>query len=184
MSRGQIFLYSILSCLILICIVDDSEELPGLTIKKLQACPKYPKALAKLSNIKLKKVKENMLISYTGVISRDITNDLEVQAVLTRCAASEALDTCERMRPFTIKNFCRFFNIDKTPWSSFLNSLKPHVTCPIKKGTYVLKDAEVSSGDFGRFPFASGFYKFEFIMKDQGNGDVITCVYVEATLNP
>ncbi|CAH1970567.1 unnamed protein product [Acanthoscelides obtectus] len=69
-----------------------------------------------------------MLISYTGVISRDITNDLE--------------------------------------------------------GTYVLKDAEVSSGDFGRFPFASGFYKFEFIMKDQGNGDVITCVYVEATLNP
>ncbi|CAH2012280.1 unnamed protein product [Acanthoscelides obtectus] len=128
MSRGQIFLYSILSCLILICIIDDSEELPGLTIKKLQACPKYPKALAKLSNIKLKKVKENMLISYTGVISRDITNDLE--------------------------------------------------------GTYVLKDAEVSSGDFGRFPFASGFYKFEFILKDQGNGDVITCVYVEATLNP
>nr|CAH7718316.1 unnamed protein product [Callosobruchus chinensis] len=134
MNRSQLFLYSILSCFILICIIDDSEELPGVDVKRLQLCPhKNPKAVGKLSNIRIKKVRDKMYVSYTITITRDINNDIESEAILTRCAASEALDTCERMRPLIVKHFCRIIKMENMPWSSFLNTLKPAVSCPIKK---------------------------------------------------
>ncbi|VEN48251.1 unnamed protein product [Callosobruchus maculatus] len=160
-------------------------ELPGVDVKRLQVCPHMnQKSAAKLSNIRIKKIRDKMYFSYTMVVTRDITNDIEVEAILTRCAASEALDTCERMRPLTIKHFCKFFKMDKMPWSSFLNSLKPAISCPIKKGTYVLKDAEISTGNYERLPLISGFYKFEFIMRDMVTKDLLICVYSEALLNP
>nr|XP_018909586.1 PREDICTED: uncharacterized protein LOC109038830 [Bemisia tabaci] len=86
------------------------------------------------------------IINGEEIISKDfsINYPVSVQFVIEKCSDKSNPDTCEYYTTWKFDDFCALRLMPFFP--AFLEAHSPPLTCPFKKGRYVIKDARIDPG--------------------------------------
>ncbi|XP_067006925.2 uncharacterized protein [Anabrus simplex] len=107
-----------------------------------------------------------------------VTFKPEMELYLTRCEDKQQEYTCRFYMKKTVKDICPHIPEKEKIWSDLVQhmvGLKP--ACPIKPGSFVLKDAPIDTNEVKDLPIQYGFWKIRAVGKQ--NGKVTNCHLIE-----
>lgn len=70
------------------------------------------------------------------------------------------MTNCERFDTLAINDVCRILNLQNQLWSDFMAHAEPKVTCPMKKATVKITNANVDLGYFAHLPLDGHAWAF------------------------
>ncbi|KAH1027470.1 hypothetical protein HUJ05_000972 [Dendroctonus ponderosae] len=135
-----------------------------------------------LRNISINLENDTYFLGFDIDVQEDIAEDMKLEFSITRCLNRAAPDTCEQFHTFTVPYFCKMMLIP-APWLEYLKSLEPPISCPIRKGKYVLKQSIACSlKEVNRLKFGRGYF-FRFTMKEIGmkTNQLLFCAKAEVS---
>lgn len=65
--------------------------------------------------------------------NNNLTIFIQMEFLLKRCKNKDNLDSCETWSPIRTNEACPVLLADNQPWSKFIQSIKPQLSCPFKK---------------------------------------------------
>nr|XP_022900808.1 uncharacterized protein LOC111413903 [Onthophagus taurus]XP_022900809.1 uncharacterized protein LOC111413904 [Onthophagus taurus] len=153
-------------------------------LDKLQNCQKYPNAPIKFTENHLQKQKKIYVLSTKIVVKQTIPADLKVDLTLTRCNTKDSPDTCENYQKITIKKMCDLIPAKNKPWTPFMDIMTPQMSCPIKKGIYIVKNATFDGDAFSTLPIDGYYWKVEANVKEGVHKSTVLCLNLEGQIVP
>ncbi|KAL3276390.1 hypothetical protein HHI36_011774 [Cryptolaemus montrouzieri] len=105
---------------------------------------------------------------------RDFGKDIIGTASVWKCDLLGAPDSCEYfIKDFRLSKLCEKIPEKNQAWTTFVEAFDPKLTCPIKKGKYLVTQ-QVKEDVFRFFPVPTGLWKVKGGIIE--NGKMVFCL--------
>ncbi|KAF5284784.1 hypothetical protein FQA39_LY04509 [Lamprigera yunnana] len=155
-----------------------------LRVNRFVDCPEYRHLPLSFQDVRFIPSGKSYYVTAKIVASRNIDSNLKLLLKFERCKSKENLDSCEPYNDLHIKNICQMTLADKKPWTPFVSSVRPPLSFPLKKGTYIAQNGSFDADALSFFPINGFFWKVRAKIYEGSYEEEtpIMCTYVEGEI--
>ncbi|KAF5281327.1 hypothetical protein FQR65_LT02957 [Abscondita terminalis] len=168
------------------CSFAEGWQLPFDRVVKIDRflnCPEHQNLPLYFENVRFTPIRKMFYVSGKIVALRNISPNLKLVLKMERCKSKDSWDSCEPYNDLHIKDICQTTFSKFKPWTPFVSVLKPQLTCPITKGTYVCSNGTFDGDALAAFPLTGWFWKIYAKTYEVGESPkLVMCTYVEGQI--
>ncbi|XP_063702736.1 angiotensin-converting enzyme [Culicoides brevitarsis] len=145
------------------------SSLKTIIVHGVTACPNQNRISTKLTGLSFYNKRGKSYLNLTADFKESLKAPLSIKVEGEVCEVHR--DQCKSIPGINYDHFCSVFG-ETYYGATYFAKLKPPIMgCPIKKGTYVMENAEINHEEILKtIPFPIGRYKFKNVVYDMKSG--------------